>query len=103
MNTMYEQLKTKRYSAKQMAKPISFFCSAPKAKSVCLSGEFNDWNPASHPMRQREDGWWHLQVPLTHGHHLYHFVVDGKPTLDPRGAGVKRNEHNQVASVMAVS
>jgi len=31
-----------RYSAKKMAKPISFFLAAPKAKSVCLTGDFND-------------------------------------------------------------
>ena len=103
MNSTYEKPNPTRYSAKHMAKPVSFFFAAPQALAVCLSGDFNDWNPTSHPMERRADGWWYLQVPLTHGHHLYHFVVDGKPTLDPHAVGAKRNEHDQPASVRAVS
>jgi 1,4-alpha-glucan branching enzyme len=91
------------YSAKKTVKPISFFFAAPKAKSVCLCGDFNDWNATAHPMKRRADGWWFLQVPLTHGHHLYYFVVDGEPTLDPQSAGVVRNQRDEVASLIAVS
>jgi hypothetical protein len=49
------------------------------------------------------DGWWFIQVPLTHGHHQYRFVVDGKPMLDPHAAGVARNERNEEVSLVAVS
>ena len=103
MNLTYKTPADMRYSAKKMTKPISFFFAAPKAKSVCLTGDFNRWDPTSHPMQQREDGWWYLQVPLTHGHHLYQFVVDGEPTLDPHASGIKRNERDEPASLIAVS
>jgi hypothetical protein len=33
--------------------------------------------------------WWFLQVELSHGHHEYRFLVDGKPVLDPHAAGVR--------------
>jgi 1,4-alpha-glucan branching enzyme len=48
-------------------------------------GDFNRWNPASHLMRRRVDGWWFIEVQLTHGHHRYRFLVDDKPVLDPQG------------------
>ena len=31
----------------------------PDAQSVGLAGDFNGWNPAATPMKQRKDGcWW---------------------------------------------
>jgi 1,4-alpha-glucan branching enzyme len=92
-----------RYSAKNMAKPVNFFCAAPEATEVSLIGDFNDWQPDSHPMIQQPDGSWHLVVPLNHGHHHYQFLVDGKPTLDPRANGIARNEKNERVSLLAVS
>ncbi len=85
------------------AKPINFYCSAPKAESVFLAGDFNGWDPRSLPMKRRVDGWWFLQLLLTHGHHRYWFLVDGKPELDPRATGVSRNEANEEVSLLAVS
>jgi len=54
-------------------------------------------------MRRRVDGWWFIEVQLTRGHHLYRFLVDGKPVLDPQGAGIARNERNERVSLIAVS
>jgi 1,4-alpha-glucan branching enzyme len=92
-----------RYSAKRMAKPINFVCVAPEAKQVYLTGDFNDWDPAAHPMKRQADGAWLLQMPLNHGHHHYRFLVDGKPMLDPRAHGVARDYEGQKVSLLAVS
>jgi 1,4-alpha-glucan branching enzyme len=92
-----------RYSAKKFALPINFMCIAPEAKSVYVIGSFNDWNPTAHPMRRNPDGGWHTQIPLSHGHHHYMFLIDGKPTLDPRAQGIARNERNEKVSMVAVS
>ena len=92
-----------RSTLPSMAKPINFFCFAPAAKSVLLIGDFNHWNPTANPMQRRPDGWWSLQVPLTHGHHQYQFLVDGTPTLDPYATGVTRNERYAQVSLIAVS
>ncbi len=92
-----------RYSAKKMAKPINFICAAPEAKQVHLAGDFNDWNPTSHPMKRQPDGKWLLQVYLNHGHHHYRFLVDGKPVLDPRAHGIARDHQGGKASLVAVS
>ena len=91
-----------RYSAKRMAKPVNFFCFAPEAKEVCVLGDFNKWQAGVHPMSRQADGGWNLQVPLHHGHHMYCFLVDGQPMLDPRANGIARNSRNERVSLMAV-
>src|SRR5213075_796293 len=92
-----------RYSARNMSKPINFFCVAPEAETVTVVGDFNDWRSNHHPMQRQADGSWHLLIPLHHGHHHYQFLVDGKPVLDPRAMGVARNEKNERVSLLAVS
>jgi len=92
-----------RYSAKRMSKPINFICIAPSARQVFLTGEFNGWDPAAHPMQRQPDGAWLVQVPLHHGHHQYRYVVDGKAVLDPRAHGVARDRHGEPVSLIAVS
>ena len=94
---------TNRYSAKNMAKPVNFFCVAPDAKAVFLVGDFNGWRADAHPMVRQPDGSWHVVVAVHHGHHRYQFVVDGKPALDPRATGVARNEKNERVSLIAIS
>ncbi len=89
------------YSARNMAKPVNFYCHAPEAQFVQLQGDFTDGAPLA--MQRRVDGWWFLQVPLTHGHHQYRFLVDGQARLDPRAAGVTHNHANEEVSVVAVS
>ena len=94
---------TQRYSAKNMRKPVNFVCCAPQATSVCLIGDFNEWDASAHPMLRQPDGAWLIQVPLHHGHHQYRFLVDGKPELDPRASGVARDRAGERVSLIAVS
>lgn len=92
-----------RYSAKNMTKPVNFICVAPGAKQVFLAGDFNGWESAVSPMQRQPDGAWLLQVSLHHGHHRYHFVVDGKTVLDPRAHGTTRDSGRGKVSLIAVS
>ena len=92
-----------RYSAKNTSRLINFFCIAPDARLVTIVGDFNDWHPEATPMKKHVDGSWQLQLPLNHGHHHYQFLIDGKPTLDPRAQGIARNEKNEKVSLIAVS
>ncbi|MBK8000457.1 MAG: isoamylase early set domain-containing protein [Verrucomicrobia bacterium] len=99
----YSPLKPKGYSAKNIIKPVVFICQAPEAQEVFVTGDFNDWDPVSHPLKKMPDGAWRGEVQLNHGHHHYLFVVDGKPMLDPRAQGIARNEKNEKVSLIAVS
>ena len=92
-----------RYSAKKTVKPVNFVCRAPEARQVYLSGDFNAWDAAVHPMQRQPDGAWVAQVTLHHGHHCYRFVVDGKPVLDPMASGVARDPKGEKVSLLSVS
>jgi len=91
------------YAARNMRKPVPFLCHHRDAKEVCVTGDFNDWDPKSHPMHRQLDGGWRLDIELPHGHHRYVFLVDGRPTLDPRAQGVTRNDQGERVSLLAVS
>ncbi len=91
------------YSAKRTLHQVSFSCFAPNATQVTLAGDFNQWDSGATPMRRMPDGGWLVSLPLHHGHHQYYFLVNGRPTLDPRSSGTVRNEHGEPASLIAVS
>ena len=45
-------------------KKVSFTFSAPHAGSVSIAGDFNDWNPGSHPMKKDKKGVWKISFNL---------------------------------------
>lgn len=93
----------KRPVPKKTLRALNFFCNAPQAQAVSLVGDFNQWNPAAHPMNRMPDGAWALTVELAHGHHCYAFLVDGVLTLDPRAQGITRNDQGERVSLVPVS
>jgi 1,4-alpha-glucan branching enzyme len=92
-----------RYGAQQTLRAMTFICLAPQAQSVSLVGDFNQWDPAAHPMKQMVDKAWMATAELKHGHHRYAFMVDGQLTLDPRGQGITRNDKGERVSLVPVS
>lgn len=56
---------------------IEFSFSAPKAKSVCVAGQFNDWNMTLMPLKKSADGAWKIRLKLSPGKYEYKYVVDG--------------------------
>jgi hypothetical protein len=92
-----------RYSVKKMVKPVNFYYDSPDARKVCIVGDFNDWKPDSHPMKRQTGGFWNAKISLPHGHHRYHFLVDGSVALDPRANGEVLNDKKERVSLIAVS
>jgi 1,4-alpha-glucan branching enzyme len=82
---------------------LNFICNAPQARSVSVVGDFNQWNPSSHAMKQMPDKTWLLNIELKHGHHRYAFLVDGILTLDPKAQGITRNDKGERVSLVPVS
>jgi 1,4-alpha-glucan branching enzyme len=87
----------------QPLRAINFICRAPSAKGISLVGDFNQWNPTAHPMKQMPDHSWLLTVELKHGHHRYAFLVDGVLTLDPHAQGITRNDKGERVCLVPVS
>jgi hypothetical protein len=69
------------------------------AKTVYLSGDFNNWSPNTFAMKKEGDEWV-LDVHLSAGKHLYKYVVDGKWITDPANKLWEQNEHNTGNSVL---
>jgi 1,4-alpha-glucan branching enzyme len=59
-------------------KGVLFAVWAPDAHSVAVTGDFNGWNAARHPMRLRiEAGVWELFVPGVEAGACYKFAITG--------------------------
>lgn len=91
----------RRRSERDSFRPITFFCDAPRARSVQIVGDFNHWRPA--PMERRVDGWWYCQLMLSQGRHQYRYLVDGRTTLDRGASGVDRDNSGRPVSLITVT
>lgn len=58
----------------------TFVYYSPKATSVKLVGDFNQWEPQN--FRKKGSGRWEVSVLLAPGDYSYNFVVDGKVIRD---------------------
>ncbi len=63
---------------KKNGKKVEFSLSAPEAKEVFLTGEFNHWDIRSMPMKRGKDGNWKVQASLLPGRYEYKFLADNR-------------------------
>lgn len=61
----------------------AFSFTAPEAKSVCLTGDFVNWQPAVLPLLRGADGKWTGNLRIGVPTAKYQFVVDGERVPDP--------------------
>ncbi len=62
-----------------------FYLKDPEARKVHIVGDFNNWNPYSHPLKRNKSGLWEVEVDIPPGSYAYRFIVDGKFKRDPLG------------------
>ena len=79
--------------------PTRFEFESATAKSVCLAGSFNGWDPAATEMIPDGDGCLVKEMPLPSGAYEYLFVVDGEWAEDPRATESVQNPCNRNNSV----
>ena len=77
------KVRKKEPSKKQNHKKATFKFMAPEAKSVLLAGDFNAWEPESHPLKKTSNGLWKANLSLSPGRYEYRFLVDGQWQNDP--------------------
>jgi 1,4-alpha-glucan branching enzyme len=63
--------------------PVRFEFTHPTAKTVCLAGTFNDWQPEAKTLHSTGAGIWWKETNLAPGTYEYCLVVDGKWMPDP--------------------
>jgi 5'-AMP-activated protein kinase regulatory beta subunit len=74
-----------------------------KANTVSLVGDFNQWDPNKHPMKQSEEGIWEKIVVLHPGNYEYKFLVDGKWENDPQNPDSSYNQFGTLNNILNVS
>ena len=72
------------------------------ARSVCVAGDFNDWDSRALPMKQRKDGTWAATIRLPKARtYQYRFVVNGDQWIsDDQADAQAPNVHGSHNSVL---
>ena len=78
-----------RQSAKQ--RKVTFSLENTDANEVFLMGDFNEWNPKTHPMKSNGNGTWVRDVKISPGEYEYKFLVDGQWKEDPQNEQLSPN------------
>ena len=61
----------KKKEEKPKEKKIEFVFYAPEAMQVFLTGDFNNWDTQSLPMKKDKDGTWKAKIKLAPGRYEY--------------------------------
>jgi 1,4-alpha-glucan branching enzyme len=83
--------------------PVRFEFTSPTAKTVCLAGTFNHWQPEAKTLHSSGVGNWWKETLLAPGSYEYCFVVDGHWMPDPRATETVANPFGGRNSVLHVA
>lgn len=84
-------------------KKVTFSLKVSEAKEIFLMGDFNNWNPKKHPMKNDGNGIWNKIVILPPGKYEYKFLIDGDWKNDPQNDQVCSNCFGTLNSVFDLS
>lgn len=91
------------YGVNQIHDAVVFVTLYPRANSVQLAGDFNNWQPTATPMeRVGDSGVWQAKMKLPHGTYRYRLVVDGQWQQDPYNERTEVNPYGDLNSVVEV-
>jgi chromosome partitioning protein len=91
------------YGVSQIQDAVVFVTLYPRAGSVQIAGDFNNWQPATTPMeRVGESGVWQAKMKLPHGTYRYRLVVDGQWQQDPYNERTEVNPYGELNSILEV-
>ncbi len=91
-----------RPSSAPQAQVVHFELHHPGARSVCLAGTFNNWQPEGTAMAAVGSGKWAKDVSLLPGTYEYRYVVDGQWMEDPQAKKSAPNPFGTWNSVLTV-
>lgn len=85
------------------AEGVRFLADFPRAKSVCVTGDFCAWSAKGVALARRADGLWECEIALAPGGHEYRYIVDGAWLPDPHNAAAVTNEFGGANSLVTVA
>jgi len=91
------------YGVRQIADAVMFTTLYPRASTVQIAGDFNNWQPEQTPLTKIADnGVWQIKLPMTKGKYRYRLVVDGQWQQDPYNETTESNPYGELNSVLEV-
>ncbi len=91
------------YGVSQINDAVVFVTLYPRANSVQIAGDFNNWQPEQHTMEKVGDsGVWQTQMELNPGRYRYRLVVDGQWQPDPYNELTESNPFGGFNSVIVI-
>jgi chromosome partitioning protein len=90
------------YGVRQFGEAVKFVTLYPRAESVQIAGDFNNWQPQKTALKAAQDGKWELALALAPGKYRYRMVVDGKWQQDPYNENAELNPFGEYNSVLEV-
>ena len=85
---------------KMKRQKVTFIFESTEAGEIFLSGDFNNWNPKTHPMKNDGTGRWKRTMMMPPGKYDYKFLADGKWIEDPRNDQICPNSFGTYNSVL---
>ncbi len=91
------------YGVSQVNDAVVFVTLYPRADSVQIAGDFNNWQPAKTPLQKvGSSGVWQTKMKLPAGKYRYRLVVDGQWQQDPYNEVTESNPFGGFNSVIEV-
>ncbi len=91
------------YGVSQINDAVVFVTLYPRAHTVQIAGDFNNWKPEDAPMQKVGDsGVWQTQMKLPAGRYRYRLVVDGQWQQDPYNELTELNPFGGFNSVLEI-
>ena len=79
-----------------------FYLREENADTVHIVGDFNNFNPYSHPLYRNTNGLWEIRIDIPPGRHTYRFLVDGQFTRDPLNKRIVYDRFDNEYSLLLV-
>ena len=91
------------YGTRQVGDAVTFVTLYPRAKSVQIAGDFNNWQPEQTSLSKvNGNGAWQIKLPMAKGKYRYRLVVDGIWQQDPYNEMTELNPFGEMNSVLEV-
>jgi chromosome partitioning protein len=91
------------YGVNQMGDAVVFVTLYPRAGTVQVAGDFNNWQPTATPLEKvGSSGVWQTKIKLPTGKYRYRLVVDGQWQQDPYNEQTELNPFGEFNSVVEV-
>jgi chromosome partitioning protein len=91
------------YGVSQINDAVIFVTLYPRANSVQIAGDFNNWQPSKTPLKKvGNSGVWQTKLKLPVGKYRYRLVVDGQWQQDPYNETTESNPFGGFNSIVEV-